>query len=170
MKQYGSLGAFANHLQKLATTGHEVTHHMVKTGAGMIEKKAHDEIGTYQTNISPYPDWAPLAESTLHGWDSPWGVHYPGKIELGFAPPDNPLLRTGTMRDSIKSDAVGNEAVVGSNDAILKYHEFGTPKMPPRPVLGPAAHSTTNGILSRMAATTMHWLSGQGWKRQLRLK
>jgi HK97 gp10 family phage protein len=158
VKQYSSFGAFARHLEKLAVTAPEVTHLMVKAGTEEIKDVAQGEIGFYQTDIAPYPDWAPLADSTEAE-----------KARLGYEP-DAPLLRTGDMRASIKSEAEGNEAVVGSNDEKLKYHEFGTDKMPPRPVLGPAAHYSTPRILSRMATTTLYWLSGRGWRNQLRRK
>ncbi|MDW9244329.1 phage virion morphogenesis protein [Burkholderia cepacia] len=158
MKQYSSFGAFANHLQKLAVTAPEVTHEMVKAGAKEVEETAKGMIGFYQTDIAPYPDWAPLTER-----------YEAAKVAAGFEP-DAPLLRTSEMQKSIRSTAERNEAATGSNDKALEYHEFGTDKMPPRPVLGPAAHHSAPRILSRMAATTFYWLSGRGWRNQLRRK
>ena len=94
-----------------------------------MAKEAKEWIGFY------HPGWAPLAESTLEGWHG-----HPGKIELGYAPPDNPLLRTGDMRDSIQSQAelasYGAEGVIGSESKIALYQEMGTSKIPPRPFLG----------------------------------
>lgn len=158
MRQYSSFGAFANHLQRLAVTIPEVTHEMVKSGAKEIEETAKGMIGFYQTDIAPYPDWAPLTEK-----------YEAEKVAAGFEP-DAPLLRSGEMQKSVRSTAEGNEAATGSNDKVLEYHEFGTDKMPPRPVLGPAAHHSTKRILSRMATTTFYFLSGRGWRNQLRRK
>lgn len=158
MKSYSSFGAFANHLQKLAVTSHEMTHELVKAGGEEIRDTAKGMIGFYQTDIAPYPDWAPLSEK-----------YEAAKVAAGFEP-DAPLLRTGEMQKSIAADSERNEAVVGSNDELMKYHEFGTDKMPPRPVLGPAAHHSTPRILSRMATTTFYFLAGKGWRRQLRRK
>lgn len=158
MRQYSSFGAFAAHLEKMASAGPVVTHEMIKAGAEEIEETAKGMVGFYQTDIAPYPDWAPLTEK-----------YESAKVAAGFEP-DAPLLRTGEMQKSIKSHAEHNEAAVGSNDKVIEYHEFGTEKMPPRPVLGPAAHHSTPRILSRMAATTMYWLSGRGWRNQLRRK
>lgn len=158
MKQFKSFGAFATHLAKTAALGHEVTHHMAKTAGEEIQKTAKGEIGFYQTGISPFPDWAPLAESTEAE-----------KARLGYEP-DAPLLRTGEMRDSIEVMVEGSEAVVGTNDEKMKWHEYGTEKMPPRPVLGPAAHFSTKRNLTMIAKTTFAWLSGAGWKRPQRLK
>ena len=153
MREFKSFGAFAAHLVKLASTGQEVTHHMVKAGAEEIKKTAQGEIGFYQTDIAPYPDWAPLADSTEAE-----------KVRLGYEP-DAPLLRTGEMKESIEATVEKNEAVVGSNDEKLKYHEFGTEKMPPRPVLGPAAHFSSPRILAQFGKTTFAWLAGMGWRR-----
>jgi phage gpG-like protein len=158
MKAYSSFGAFARHLEGLAVKTPEVTHELVKAGGEEIRDTAKGMIGFYQTDIAPYPDWAPLSEK-----------YEAEKVAAGFEP-DAPLLRTGEMQKSVNTDSERNEAVVGSNDAVLKYHEFGTDKMPPRPVLGPAAHFSTPRILSRMAATTFYFLSGRGWKLQVRRK
>ncbi|TCG09361.1 hypothetical protein BZM27_06055 [Paraburkholderia steynii] len=156
--KFNSFSAFANHLQKLAVTTPEVTHEMVKSGAKEIEDTAKGMIGFYQTDIAPYPTWAPLSEK-----------YEAAKVAAGFEP-DAPLLRTGEMQKSIRSTAERNEAATGSNDKVLEYHEFGTPNMPPRPVLGPAAHHSTPRIISSMAATTFYFLSGKGWRAQLRRK
>lgn len=99
-----------------------------------VSELAKGYIGSYQ------PGWAPLAETTLNGWHG-----FPGKIELGYAPPDNPLLRDGSMRASIDSQAepmgTGAIGVVGSNSPIALYQEMGTSRgIPPRPFLGLAMH------------------------------
>lgn len=94
--------------------------------AKQIEQTAKDEIGFYQPAVGPFPAWADLAESTEQD-----------KARNGY-PLNAPLERTGAMRDSIQSESEGFEAIVGSKEETLAYHEFGTVKMPPRPVLGPA--------------------------------
>ena len=87
-------------------------------------------------------EWAPLAKTTIEGW-----MGFPGKIELGYAPPDNPLLREGTMRESIEAAAqktnYGAEGVVGSKSLIALWQEMGTVKngaqsIPPRPFMAMA--------------------------------
>ena len=93
-----------------------------------VSEEAKGFIGTYQDG------WAPLAESTLNGWNG-----HPGKIELGYAPPDNPLLREGTMRESIEGAAeksmFGASGVVASKSLVALWQELGTVKIPPRPFL-----------------------------------
>lgn len=132
-----------------------------KVGAH-IETVAKEEIGHYQPAEGPFPAWAPLAQTTLEGWGG-----YPGKIELGYAPPDNPLLRTGEMRESIGHEVHDLEAVIGSNDETLLYQELGTAAMPPRPVLGPAAHKSKPAIEMLIGAALVTGIAGQEGLRQI---
>jgi HK97 gp10 family phage protein len=59
------------------------------------------------------------------------------RVSKGFTP-DDPLLRTGELQDSIVHEVGDWQATIGSLDPVMEFHEFGTSKMPPRPVLGPA--------------------------------
>lgn len=90
---------------------------------------AQSFIGHYQSG------WAPLKPSTVDQ-----------KTRLGYAPPDNPLLRTGELRDSIEAaaalDPTGAIGVVGSKDKVALYQEMGTSKIPPRMSMGLAMHET----------------------------
>ena len=107
--------------------------------AKLVETEAKAEIATYQDQIGPFTAWQDLSENTLYGGYAN-GVRYPGKVELGYAPPDNPLLRTGEMRDSIGTviSTDGLEAQIGSNSDIAVYQELGTEHIPPRSFLGGA--------------------------------
>ena len=80
----------------------------------MLSSKAKDLIGV------PHEEWPPLAPSTLAHKD---GVN-------------TPLLETGEMRDSITWNSDATEGYVGSDNKKLVYNEFGTSRIPPRPVLG----------------------------------
>jgi hypothetical protein len=64
---------------------------------------------------------------------------------LGFSAND-PLLRTGTLRDSIGHVVEGNVGYVGTNDKVAPFQEFGTSKIPPRPFLGGALAATEQEI------------------------
>jgi hypothetical protein len=83
--------------------------------------------------------WEPLSGATIFGFTLPNGKYIPGKVELGYAPPDNPLLRTGDLRESIGSEAEGLTGIVGSTSKIGLYQELGTANarlsIPPRPFL-----------------------------------
>lgn len=76
-----------------------------------------------------HPNWPPLAERTLEI-----------KTRLGFEVP-NPLLRTGTLRDSIHVDVEGLEAEIGTDDPRAPAHELGDNTIPPRPFLTSAVIS-----------------------------
>jgi len=104
----------------------EEVHHGLKQVAVAIETTAKEEIGHYQAAAGPFAAWEPLADSTVAD-----------RVSKGFTP-DDPLLRTGELQDSIVHEVGDWEATVGSTDPVMIFHEFGTSKMPPRPVIGPA--------------------------------
>lgn len=132
--EFGSLGDLAHHM--MSDTVAELRHVQrgLELSAVIIEKTAKNEIGEYQDAIGPFQDWAPLADSTEAE-----------KGRLGY-PLDAPLLRTGEMRDSIKHEVGEWEATVGSIDPTMIYHEFGTSKMPPRSVIGPALYRNLDKV------------------------
>ena len=138
---FQDLNAFTAHMARLIGRVEREIHHHVAQAAVLIEADAKARIGTYQAAVGPFAAWAPLAESTLEGGFAPSGQRYPGKIELGYAPPDNPLLRDGELRDSIHHSADGNKMAVGSDLDNAVWQEMGTVNMPPRSFLaGAAAH------------------------------
>ncbi|WP_039661532.1 MULTISPECIES: hypothetical protein [Pantoea] len=91
-----------------------------------IEETAKEEIGVYQPAYGPFEPWAPLAESTKAD-----------RIRQGYSE-DEPLLRSGELRDSIQSEVVGLAAIVGTKSEIGLWQEVGTEHIPPRPFIGPA--------------------------------
>ncbi|WP_337021823.1 phage virion morphogenesis protein [Pantoea anthophila] len=91
-----------------------------------IEETAKEEIGIYQPAYGPFDAWAPLAESTKAD-----------RVRRGYSE-DEPLLRSGELRDSIESEVVGLAAIVGTKSEIGLWQEVGTSHIPPRPFIGPA--------------------------------
>jgi hypothetical protein len=73
------------------------------------------------------PSWPPLRQATI---DDKTYLASVGKS----APPMNPLLRTGTLKDSIEGGAIGLMGVIGAGDPKMAFHEFGTVFMRPRPI------------------------------------
>lgn len=118
----------------LAMAVEVTTHAAAETARGYI--------GHYQGAAGGYPAWAPLAPSTLRE-----------KERLGYAPPDNPLLRTGDMRDSIVSEAESLVGRFGSDSKIALYQEMGTSRgIPPRSFIGRAAHENISTFEEQILA------------------
>jgi hypothetical protein len=90
----------------------------------VVEDEAKRVLGTYDYG------WPELAEATQTE-----------REKQGYSAND-PLLRTGELRDSIEHHVIDSrEAEVGSNNDAAVYAELGTITEPPRPFLsGAAAH------------------------------
>lgn len=158
MKEFQSFGTFARHLGRLALIGEEVTHHITEEGAKIIQTDAKAKLGTYQGYAGPFNAWKGLSDSTM------------AARELAGYPPNEPLLVTGELRDSIDISVEGDKAIVGSEIDKALYQECGTEKggmehIPPRPFLGPAAFEAKLPIGEMSARTLIAWISGLGWKR-----
>lgn len=91
-----------------------------------IEETAKEELGVYQPAYGPFESWAPLAQPTKAD-----------RVRQGYSE-DEPLLRSGELRDSIISEVAGLAAIVGTKSEIGLWLEFGTARIPPRPFIGPA--------------------------------
>lgn len=139
-----TLGQFARHINRIAARSSRREVSALFGSGTRLVFAARSYIGTYQGAVGRYPAWQPLSVNTLQGGVSPTGYRYPGKIELGYSPGDNPLLRTGQMRQSIQSTVRGNSVIIGSNDEVALWQELGTQgsashvPIPPRSFLGRA--------------------------------
>lgn len=91
-----------------------------------IEETAKEEVGVYQPAVGPFEAWSPLAESTKAD-----------RVRSGYTE-DDPLMRSGELKNSIESEVVGLAAVVGTKSEIGLWQEVGTDHIPPRPFIGPA--------------------------------
>jgi hypothetical protein len=111
--------------RQIATVKPAVTIALHEVGDAAVEI-AQAKIGHYQDEVPPFPAWPELADSTKAD-----------RVRQGY-PADEPLLRTGELRDSISHHVEPMLLEVGSVDPVMKYQEHGTDKIPPRPVIGPA--------------------------------
>lgn len=148
MRDFASPLEFSLHLAELSHRIEKIEHTALEKCALLIEKDAKAQIGFYQPAVGPFQDWAELAESTEAE-----------KARKGYLL-DAPGLREGDMRDSIKHEVEGREAVVGSEDEKLEWFEFGTPKQPPRPVIGPAAFRNKENIQKILGAAAVEGITG----------
>lgn len=149
-KEFSSFAGFATHLMAMEAAVKTAEHEGLKKVAQLVEDTAKAEIGHYQAAVGPFPAWAPLAESTEVQ-----------KAAKGY-PAGAPLLATGEMRENISHQVDGDTAVIGSPDERMVYHEFGTSKMPPRPVLGPAVYKSKAKIEKIIGQAVVTGLMGGG--------
>ena len=127
VREFEDLALFAVHLASLEVAVQQEMKRGLERALVVIETDAKAQIGHYQAEAGEFPAWAPLADSTEKE-----------KERIG-APLGAPLLRHGGLYASFKHEVLSHDdGVVGSTDPTLIYHEFGTPKMPARPVMGPA--------------------------------
>jgi phage gpG-like protein len=129
MKTYQSFGALARALERSVAALPATLENAMKAGALSVTADAKERIGHYQQG------WELLADSTV---DQKRRLGYANVALLGGDGGDNPLLRTGDMRESITADITNHAFVVGSSEPVLLYQEIGTRTIPPRPVLEPA--------------------------------
>jgi hypothetical protein len=168
MKQFDSFAAFAAHLRVVALKV-EVAEHLALHDAGrLVQETSQGYIGEYQPTEGPFPAWPDLAETTLQGFSDEHG-HHPGKIELGFSPPDNPLKRTEDLKHAIELHVDSREAVVGVPDEnagdgspespfrnlgdVAVEQELGTINMPARSFLGRALFTQAHHIVDIIGVT-----------------
>ncbi|EXF95803.1 hypothetical protein HK44_020670 [Pseudomonas fluorescens HK44] len=142
-----SLGDLAAHLVGIEAGMLKHLEAGLEDCAVRLEQTMKAEIGHYQAGIGPFEAWADLADSTEAS-----------KAANGY-PADSPLRANGDLAESFTHTTHGLETVVGSTDPVMVYHEFGTPKMPPRNVVGAAllrnkeyirrriGHAATSGLI-----------------------
>lgn len=152
MKTFNNPSDFANFIKQKAAKQKEYAEKGLKKAAILVEKTAKSEFGNYQPGVDVFPAWKELADATKQD-----------RIEKGFTPND-PLLRTGGLRDSISHKVDGFKAAVGSESEIMADHEFGTSRIPPRPVLGPALFRNKEKIKKILGAAIAEGIaSGKVW-------
>jgi HK97 gp10 family phage protein len=139
MMQFSSLLAFSQHLIGLQLAVHHAKHGALEQVGKLLKADMIAQIGHYQPQGGGYVAWASLAPSTESE-----------KAMLG-APADAPLERFGDLKQSFKYEVEGSAAViVGSTDPVMVYHELGTSRMPPRPVIGPALYNNRDKVQAIM--------------------
>jgi len=156
MREFKSFGAFAVFLGRLSVDSTALTGEVAEEIGKVVEARAKGEIGHYQPGGGGFEPWAPLTQATELR-----------KVAMDY-PINSPLLGSGEMRDSISHTVVrrmlGATVVVGSTDEKMIYHEVGTSKMPPRPVIGPAMFHAKEDIEKIARDALLALLIGK-WKK-----
>lgn len=125
--EFTSFAQAAAHCAKIALAVHEEEKSSLERATKLLQTKVKEKFGEYQPVAGPFVAWAELAESTKQD-----------REQQGY-PEDEPLLRSGDLRDSVERAVRDLEGFVGSNSDIAVYQELGTKNMPPRSVFGSAA-------------------------------
>lgn len=134
---------------ELALAVHEADKHSLEKATKLLQKKVQEKYGEYQPGAGPFVAWAELAESTKADRES-----------KGYSE-DEPLLRTGEVRDSVERLVKDNEGYVGSNNDIAVYQELGTKNMPPRSTMGSAGVENAEAIVKIVGEGTVMALVGK---------
>lgn len=141
------LKSFAGLLEKMAIPA--AASAALDAAAATIERHAKDEIGHYQRDaMGPYAPWQELAPGTKAE-----------RVRKGFSE-NEPLLRTGDLRDSIGHTTKGLAAVVGSTSQVMVWQELGTKTIPPRSVLGLAASRDEKAVVEKIGAALVAEMVG----------
>lgn len=156
-KQF-TIAQFARHLERLALQTHSMQAGLTDMAGAIVEKQAKLEVGNpamYDLQTGHFSAWKELQPATEAE-----------KYRLGF-PLDAPLERTGQLRDSISHVAHGTIVYIGSTDVVMKYQEFGTEHIPPRPVIGTALFIMTPDIMFMMRMALGAFLEGKSWQMKM---
>lgn len=146
--EFDSMAKFATHLATRELSIALEARRGLKEAAEIVEKSARSAMGEYQSQVGPFPAWAALSPATIYD-----------RLSKGYSP-DEPLLRDGTLRDSISHTVEATEAIVGSTSDIAVFQELGTSKIPPRPFLGPAVIHNERRIQKIMGRALVKGLLG----------
>lgn len=152
MHEFGSFEAFGRFLEKVAVVV-EADRSALDRATALIQKTAKAKIGDYQPGAGPFVPWAQLAPSTIAEKQS---LGYTGQVSE-----DDPLLRTGDMRESIERRFDHSVGLVGSDSDVMVYQELGTRTIPPRSVLGSAAVETADKVAKIVGEQTVIALMGE---------
>lgn len=141
MRNFSNLNQFAQYLAQRSLQL-AASYSALDMIGQLVRDRARAKIGTYQPAVGAFPGWPELADFTKRE-----------RVSLGFTE-NEPLLRTGELRDSIRYevDASLRFVTIGSELDKALWNEVGTSIAPPRPFLGPAAFESRDDIRNIVGA------------------
>jgi hypothetical protein len=124
--EFHGFGELIEHAVGLAEVMEEVLHEGMEAITAKLLHDTREKFGEYQGGAGPFQPWPPLASATIADREA-----------RGFSP-DEPLLRTGELRDSYYKQVEGLEGGVGSDLDKALGMEVGDPakNVPARPTVG----------------------------------
>ena len=128
-REFSSMNSFNEFLQRrlqdAAVEKSELYEGGLKKAVEFLKEKAKDMFGHYPPD-NAWPQLSPVTQQL--------------RTQAGYSPND-PLLVTGKLKESVETHIEGRTAIVGSKDPIMLYQEKGTRRtgwsekgIPPRPV------------------------------------
>ena len=158
-RHFGSLTHLAAHLAGVAAAQHQMEAKALERCAKLVETRAKAKLGEYQDAAGPFAAWAQLADSTNAD-----------RERQGYAA-DEPLLRTGALRDSVGHAVKDSVAHVGSDSDVAVYQELGTKNMPPRSFLGGALAESLEEVREIVGESAVAALVGeQVFNRRMKIE
>lgn len=123
---FGSFQQMARFMKTVDRLSDAVISEGLRLAAEAIHEKMDPMFGSYQSGAGPYPDWEPLKDSTKAD-----------RLTAGFTE-NEPLLRTGHLRESYQVRSGLMWAGVGSEEEYALVQEVGDPtnNLPARSTLG----------------------------------
>lgn len=123
--KFESIGDLADAMEARVAAIQPAIRAGLDVAGALVRDKARAMIGEYQPAVGELPEWEPLKPGTQAE-----------RVRLGFTA-DDPLLRTGALREAIEARPVENGVrvgVFGDNDLapIAFAQELGTSTIPPR--------------------------------------
>lgn len=126
---------------------------IMETASSALNAAGHTMVVEIRSKIGEQqPYWPALSPVTIED-----------KMRRGYPVP-SPLLREGDLRDSymfeVEEEVLDTRLTIGSTDRVGLYHELGTSKMPPRPVLGPTVQAFAPQIAGELGVRTYRTIHG----------
>ena len=124
MQRFASIAAFVTFMNRRQAEVHAARKHGLEAAGRMFVVECKALIG------QELDSWAPLAAATVLEKER---LGYTGRVSA-----TDPLLRRGDLSLSFSYTLRGDRKMAfGSDDLVMVFHEIGTVKMPPRPIVGP---------------------------------
>ena len=125
--EFTSFAVFGLYLERMRRHTKDAILDATECAAQSVVDDIQGQMGTYQPQVGPFPEWEPLSDETMRR-----------RAKRGINPENEPLLERGDLRDSYRVIRNGDEIALGSDAEYADAQETGTSRIPPRPVVGPA--------------------------------
>jgi hypothetical protein len=142
-RDFQSIDSFLEFLAFLPSRVGEEEKEGLEAAGKLLEAESRSLIGQEGVTAGGHT-WAALAESTV---TEKRALGYVGQVSA-----TDPLLRRGELRSSIHHTVEENEVILGSDDPIAPYQEYGTARIPPRSFIEAAVFLQGHAAADRVAS------------------